>query len=676
VSDYYISTDGDNGNPGTEGSPFATFAYSFTQMATGDTLIVKDGTYTEAIRNPLSGSAPQNTIIRAENNFGVLVECLSLGSYRYALDINSKSYVQVEGIKFKTDPDRLDTDKGGTPAHITYSDHLKILRSAFYDCPNTDNRSAVRVADSSYVLFEECWAWGHGRYKFTVYESDKVIMRRCVARHDSHDSYATNPHANFTSYKSDDTVIQNCIAIDSDQDEYYLSGVYYGGFYIPINLSEDNKIMGCIGLKLAGLAGINNGGADGDQEVKDTVIWDSKGGINYQYLSGPAPTLSVDHVTCGNIWGTASDAGTVWGTGARTRNFAGGLITNSLLYDCHSFGVADDINSDYNDFFSNGKDHGGRFSEASPGANDLFLAPAMKYIVRIEDGSPLKGAADDGGDIGATIFYQYGVAGTLWGEEGYEDLTDDSLWPFPNEDEIKSDMSSFVGPPSGERGFCVDEIGLYGGSVTLTSYIWEYLGYAIPSDIYGVVTLAVVTTTLSNGTVDSPYSEELTATGGVSPYTWSVSAGSLPNGLSLSAGGTISGTSTTLGTSTFTVQVEDSLSNTDTQELVIVVDVVAARSGLAWIITYVREMVNDIDSDVWTDGQIREHIDPHRTYVRRKCLDKDPDGKIYSAGTEMLEGTYAYSTESGSSWDGDATIFRYGTGNQVAPQQSLLIIGI
>ncbi len=67
---------------------------------------------------------------------------------------------------------------------------------------------------------------------------------------------------------------------------------------------------------------------------------------------------------------------------------------------------------------------------------------------------------------------------------------------------------------------------------------------------------------LPNGQVGVPYTATLTATGGVVPYIWTVNSGSLPAGLTLTSNpdgtGTISGTPTTLGTSTFTVQVADS----------------------------------------------------------------------------------------------------------------------
>ncbi len=47
--------------------------------------------------------------------------------------------------------------------------------------------------------------------------------------------------------------------------------------------------------------------------------------------------------------------------------------------------------------------------------------------------------------------------------------------------------------------------------------------------------------------------------------TWSVSSGSLPAGISLSADGTLSGTPTATGTSSFTVKVTDANSQTATQ---------------------------------------------------------------------------------------------------------------
>ncbi len=82
----------------------------------------------------------------------------------------------------------------------------------------------------------------------------------------------------------------------------------------------------------------------------------------------------------------------------------------------------------------------------------------------------------------------------------------------------------------------------------------------------------VSTTSLANGTVSTAYSATLAATGGKTPYAWSITTGSLPAGLTLSSAGAISGTPTTAATSSFTVQVKDANALTATKALSIVVN--------------------------------------------------------------------------------------------------------
>jgi hypothetical protein len=69
--------------------------------------------------------------------------------------------------------------------------------------------------------------------------------------------------------------------------------------------------------------------------------------------------------------------------------------------------------------------------------------------------------------------------------------------------------------------------------------------------------LQITTSQLTGGTVGSAYSFTLSASGGSTPYAWSLPSGTLPNGLSLSTGGTISGTPSLAGSFSFAVQVND-----------------------------------------------------------------------------------------------------------------------
>src|SRR5580658_2657233 len=65
--------------------------------------------------------------------------------------------------------------------------------------------------------------------------------------------------------------------------------------------------------------------------------------------------------------------------------------------------------------------------------------------------------------------------------------------------------------------------------------------------------------TLPDAQYGSAYaSQTLNVIGGIPPYTFAVTAGSLPPGMSLSTSGTISGTPTAAGSYSFTVNATDS----------------------------------------------------------------------------------------------------------------------
>ena len=83
--------------------------------------------------------------------------------------------------------------------------------------------------------------------------------------------------------------------------------------------------------------------------------------------------------------------------------------------------------------------------------------------------------------------------------------------------------------------------------------------------------LTITTTSLLDGTVNSPYQAKVVAVGGIPPYTWKVTSGTLPAGISFN-GPAISGTPSATGTSSFVVTVADSSSETQEQGLRITVD--------------------------------------------------------------------------------------------------------
>ncbi len=86
--------------------------------------------------------------------------------------------------------------------------------------------------------------------------------------------------------------------------------------------------------------------------------------------------------------------------------------------------------------------------------------------------------------------------------------------------------------------------------------------------------LAITTTSVASAIVGTAYSAALSAAGGTAPYSWSVTSGTLPGGITLASSGVLSGTSPQTGAFNFTVQATDSSSpkNTATQALTLTVN--------------------------------------------------------------------------------------------------------
>ena len=99
-----------------------------------------------------------------------------------------------------------------------------------------------------------------------------------------------------------------------------------------------------------------------------------------------------------------------------------------------------------------------------------------------------------------------------------------------------------------------------------------------------VCSTSITTASLPNGQVGSLYSQTLTATGGTTPYNYTLIGGELPAGLGLDPStGVISGTPTSSGTASLTVKVSDANSCSDAQPLTLFVDTVPPCSLTATV---------------------------------------------------------------------------------------------
>jgi uncharacterized repeat protein (TIGR03803 family) len=122
----------------------------------------------------------------------------------------------------------------------------------------------------------------------------------------------------------------------------------------------------------------------------------------------------------------------------------------------------------------------------------------------------------------------------------------------------------------------------------------------------GSSTLSITTTNLPSGFSGSAYSSALIATGGTLPYSWTVSSGQLPLGLSLGSNGVISGTPTTTGQYGFTARVMDSSSPPQSASASLSISIssgVTATSGATatqYVLSYTAANTNPCTIEVST----------------------------------------------------------------------------
>ena len=458
--------DGSTGNP-------ATIAESNTMMSGGDVLIIPDGTYSGS-DNTFNGNA--NVWIRSGNNSGYTTWIAENPGKAILPSMTSKGaeYVAYKGLHFvPSSSGSVGVTISGETKGGVNSNHIKVMMSS------TQDGGFQATYNAQYILFEDVFAYGDSRAVFRVGSngnpSQFVIFRRAIARHDYNTT--TEPTATFMQYGGDNVLWQNCIAIDQP-DDFTSPTDIYGAWETKFGSNlfvKDSIAMNTVQEFHYGDGGTTN------VRISNSVFWD----VGTGSTANSADTI-YDNLTVGdvNAFGNPNNTFDDRSQGSTTVYF-----TDSIFYDIEGIGteqgyrsktILSDVNESTNNLFY-------------PIQSDLTIGDTTDIIVGIDptDGTPGNGVSgilypvriengsnSDSLGLGATILFKRGASGTLWGETGYDDLLDDQLWPWPQEDEIKNkmaaaDVSSGGITVVGARGFAVP-------GQTLTNYIWGYLGNTVP----------------------------------------------------------------------------------------------------------------------------------------------------------------------------------------------------
>lgn len=449
---YYVATNGNNSSAGSSTVPFQTIQKGLSVLAPGDTLVIRDGTYSgssNSFTNFPNGSSGQYITIMAENEGNVIITAgLSMA--------DNNKYLIIQGLRFQ-DPNQKSIR----------GQYVKFFRNEFKGGCSSGNCMTTSVGTNDVnttadILLEDNWFHGAGgRYNLLIYNSSRVVVRRAVVRHDGGWGPADgNPEAGITVYNTQDSSLQNCIVLDSNLStyEYWQGGYYYASNSSSGIPNKNNSWLGNISLNNLHV-GFNLDGPGSGHVLTDNVAVDTtNGGLNLGTSSTMSATVNRFTVLRKNATYSGDFMGGIGAWGSGTKTLKNIIIANMPTVDLSG------VSASYFDTYNNGSSSSGTGSvKYSPFTNGL------SYVTRIEAGSALKTAGSDGGQLGAQIVNRIGAAGTLQGETGWNADTGTALWPFPYEGRIKKEMCTDAGVT---RGFC--------SSTSLTEYILTYLGNPNP----------------------------------------------------------------------------------------------------------------------------------------------------------------------------------------------------
>ncbi len=168
-----------------------------------------------------------------------------------------------------------------------------------------------------------------------------------------------------------------------------------------------------------------------------------------------------------------------------------------------------------------------------------------------------------------------GMADTLSGKGYWLVASDGGVFTFGDAEYFGSepgtgvDVTNIVGltPNPNGHGYWIEgsdgKVDAFGDTFPLGSMLGNPLnkpivGFAVdPSAQTPTTPLTIATPSLPIALVGANYSASLAVSGGISPYAWTIISGSLPNGLSLSSSGKITGVPNNSSNFTVTAQVVD-----------------------------------------------------------------------------------------------------------------------
>ena len=422
---YYMAPNGSDGGSGSTGSPWATFDKAMTVLRSGDTLLLKDGTYYQPMDVTVSGTAGKPITIKAAGDGKVTIDGQS-GMTPLTIHGSSTSHIHnvtIEGLVLR--------NSSGHVVDIAYTDYITLRRVSAYGADYNSNSHVFSLVWSTHSLLEDCAASGYGRAMYDIYESDYTTLRRCWGRWTGHSYTGGDTGGLVQIYGTSNSIVENFIGtklaswagpVDGigPWANYYNSGANYNSFYgnviIGINTVafydssskyniRGNRFRDDVSINTP--SGFQQEGDDDLQITNMTIVNATHAGVTIQRNSY-APK-KADFVMRGLLKNSSLFIAKI------------GIVVNDNASQPHSF-----LHTS-NNFYNVGT----AYYRTSPGAgeasvNPNYNTPGYGNGAYLMVPPALRKIGEGGADLGAEVLYRY--------RDGV--LTSEPLWPWPMESRI------------------------------------------------------------------------------------------------------------------------------------------------------------------------------------------------------------------------------------------------
>jgi parallel beta-helix repeat protein len=430
---YYLFPTGTDGNPGTSAAPWQTFARAIPKLRAGDTLLLRNGTYTGSKSgyanivcgsNAVNGTASQPITIKAENERQAFIQ--GDGSVTPFAMYNC-SYWTVQGLRVENTDNANQT--GDTDGVMIFkgSDHLSIKRNLVRISNRHMNQHGIMYSGTNSLL-EENELYSIKRHGILLSLASNNIIRRnyansrgyCDLRGCDRRGCSVNCAKGDSAFTMYTGKINSNNIFENNISEGNGTGIYFNAHY---TINDGNRTYGNISLN-DDYGIMTEEGVDSSAVVKNALVQDEVivNPLKIGFYVGNH-SITVNRMTILNTSGNyGAGTGLLVTKGVNPQIGSGNYSftgTNILVSNSASTGFRVDpsiqswsltkINS-YNNRPNYSAPSSGQCANCS---NQRSTNPQLGACsVFVPATSPMHRAGSGGVDIGANALYQY-VKGSL-----------------------------------------------------------------------------------------------------------------------------------------------------------------------------------------------------------------------------------------------------------------------